>query len=279
MTLTFVSRPTPRIPASITITTVSRPLLGTLPLRAFHPGGFFGTVQTDGQSARVAALATVEGKLLLASLVGYDTTVSATFAHLWQSKTVSFTPKTGVAWAGPQVLMRRGTPYKQFATRLPSTNEMHVVALSLDAHIGEGLLTPPAMARPEKGKDAQDEQTEQAGISPFQVYPAGGPRFVLGNWDEEEPHQRAFLANLYAMRVIMLHHRDAAHPERVDQWARALWERGLTQRLIVPVETLGINAWQLAGTTPQWNQLIGQGVREGWLPWCDETIQPFAKAA
>ena len=251
-----------------------RPLTGTLPVRTFHPEGFFGVVQVDGQIARVAALATVEGKLLLASLVGYDTTVSAAFAHLWQSKTVVFTPKTGAAWAGPRMLMRRGASYKQFATRLTGTNEVHIVALSLDAHIGEGLLTPPAMARPDGG-----EKAAQAPLSSFQTYPAGNPRFVLGNWDEEEPHQRTFLANLYAMRVILLHHRDPGHPERVDQWARALWERGLARRLVVPVEALGIKAWQLSGTTPQWNQLIGQGVREGWLPWRTEAEQLFARAA
>lgn len=102
---------------------------------------------------------------------------------------------------------------------------------------------------------------------------------MLANWDEDEPHQRAFLANLYAMRVILLHHRDSAHPERVDQWARALWERGLTRRLLVPVEALGLSAWALVGTTPQWNRLIGQGVREGWLPWRTEQEARLADAA
>ncbi len=253
-------------------TPAARPLTGTLPLRTFHPEGFVGSVQVDGQNARVAALATFEGKLLLASLVGYDTTVSAVLAHLWQSKMVPFTLKTSVAWAGPQALMRRQTSYKQFATRLTGTNEVHVVALSLDAHIGEGLLTPPAMARPDE--HARNEQARS-----FQPFPRGGPRFVLGNWDEEEPHQRAFLANLYAMRVIFLHHCDPASPGRVDQWARELWARGLVQRLVVPVEALGIKAWALGGTTQQWNQLIGQGVREGWLPWRQEPAHHFAEAA
>jgi hypothetical protein len=269
MTLALVSSPTTGAPAV-------RPLAGTLPVRTFHPEGFFGTIQIDGQTARVAALATVEGKLLLASLVGYDTSVSAALAQLWQSKAVSFTPKTGVIWEGPQMLLRRGTSYKQFATKLIGTNEVHVVALSLDAHIGEGLLTPPAMARPDKEKPAQAEQSD---ASSFQTFPDGGPRFVLGNWDEEEPHQRAFLANLYAMRVILLHHRDPVHPERVDQWARELWERGRARRLVVPVETLGIKAWQIAGATQHWNQLIGQGVREGWLPWRTAAAQPLAEAA
>ena len=81
------------------------------------------------------------------------------------------------------------------------------------------------------------------------------------------------------MRVIFLHHRDPAFPERVDQWARELWERGLAQCLIVPVETLGIKVWALAGTTRQWNRLIGQGVHEGWLPWRNEAVQRFAQAA
>ena len=254
------------------------PLTGTLPLRTFHPNGFFGTIQVDGQSARVAALACFEGKLLLASLVGYDTSVSATLAHLWQSKTVPFQPKTGIAWQGPLALIRRPRPYKQFSTRLPGTSQVHVIALSLDAHIGEGLLVPPPMARPDE-KDTATWQTDVAATTAQHTYPAGGPRFVLANWDEDEPHQRAFLANLYAMRVILLHHRDSAQPERVDQWARALWERGLTRRLIMPVEALGLNAWALVGTTPQWNRLIGQGVREGWLPWRTEQESHLAKAA
>ncbi len=253
----------------------ARPLSGTLPVRAFCPDGFFGVIQVDGQVARVAALATVEGKLLLASLVGFDTTVSATLAQLWQGKQVFFTPRTGVAWSGPQMLTRRKESYKQFATKLAGTNEVHIVALSLDAHISEGLLTPPAMASADDGK-----KSNQANPTPASTFPAGGARFVLGNWDEDEPHQRAFLANLYAMRVILLHHRDPRHPDRVDLWARELWTRGLTRSLVVPVEALGIKAWMLAGTTVQWNQLIGQGVREGWLPWRAEEEGPrLAQAA
>lgn len=246
------------------------PLSGTLPVRAFCPEGFFGSVQVDGQVARVASLATIEGKMLMLSLVGYDTTVSAAFAQLWQGKSVFFTPRTGISWAGPQMLMRRKESYKQFVTKLAGTQEVHMVALTLDAHIGEGLLTPPAMA--------EEEEAKKSGAA--HPFPAGGPRFVLGNWDEDEPHQRAFLANLYAMRVIFLHHRDPTQPERVDLWARELWTRGLARSLVVPVEALGIKTWVLAGTTVQWNMLIGQGVREGWLPWrSEEKEQRLAKAA
>jgi hypothetical protein len=275
--MSIISLPSRSSSASIPSASAARPLSGTLPVRTFHPEGFFGSVQVDGQSARVAALACVEGKLLLVSLVGYDTTVSAILAHLWQSKAVPLTLKAEVNWTGPQVLLRRQAPYKQFATKLAGTTEVHVVALALDAHIGEGLLTPPAMQCPDeadKGASPAPAQTRPA--FPF---PKGGPRFVLGNWDEAEPQQRAFLAHLYAMRVILLHQRDPTHPEWVDQWARELWERGLARDLIVPVDALGINAWTLAGTTPQWNRLIGQGVRERWLPWREEPAQHFANAA
>lgn len=275
--MSMISLPSRSSSAPILSASAGRPLAGTLPVRPFHPEGFFGRVQVDGQNARIAALACAEGKLLLASLVGYDTTVSAILAHLWQSKAVPVTLKTGVTWTGPQVLLRRPAPYKQFATKLAGTNEVHVVALALDAHIGEGLLTPPAMQRPDE-EDTGDLST-QAKTRPAFLSPKGGPRFVLGNWDEAEPQQRAFLAHLYAMRVILLHQRDPAHPQWVDQWARELWERGLARKLIVPVEALGINAWMLVGTTPQWNLLIGQGVREGWLPWRNEPTQRFAKAA
>lgn len=244
-----------------------RPLSGTLPVRPFGPEGFFGTTQVDGQVARVAALATVEGKVLMLSLVGYDTTVSATLAQIWQGKSVFFTPRTGITWTGPQMLLRRKESYQQFSTKLVGTNEVHMVALSLAAHIGEGLLTPPAMSSSEK-----ELSTE--------IFPAGEARFVLGNADEDEPHQRAFLANLYAMRVMLLHRRDPRSPERLDRWARELWTRGLARSLVLPVDALGIKAWMLAGTTVQWNHLIGQGVREGWLPWrSEEEDLPFAQAA
>lgn len=255
------------------VTPITQALTGTLPVRAFGAEGFVGTVQVDGQVARVAALATFEGSVLLVSLVGYDTTVSAALAHLWQGKSLTFTPRPGVPWSGPTVLRRRKEAYKQFQTKLAGTNEVHMIALALDAHIGEGLLTPPALASTEKPRHEQNLST------PAPTVPAGGPRFVLGNWDEAEPHQRAFLANLYTMRVILLHQRDAAYPERVDQWARELWTRGLAHQLVLPVEARGVNAWALAGTTAQWNTLIGQGVQEGWLPWHSEEEQRFPQAA
>lgn len=249
-------------------------LTGTLPVRTFGAEGFVGTVHVDGQVARVAALATFEGNVLLLSLVGYDTTVSAALAHLWQGKSLPFTPRPGVPWSGPTVLSRRKETYKQFQTKLAGTNEMHMIALTLDAHIGKGLLTPPAMG------STEDQRSFQSLNTPATTVPVGGPRFVLSNWDEAEPHQRAFLANLYAMRVILLHQRDATHPERIDQWARELWERGLARTLVIPVEARGIKAWALAGTTTQWNHLIGQGVREGWLPWrSEEGTQRFPQAA
>jgi hypothetical protein len=255
-------------PASSSASANASPLAGTLPVRPFHPQGFFGTVEADGQMARVAALACADGKVLLASLVGYDTTVSATLAQLWQSKSVTFTPKPGVEWGGPQSLQRRPETYKQLSSPLPGTKEVHVIALSVLTHIGAGLRNPPPMLRPEPD-DAWPERGNPVEGTPVALVPQPEPRYLLGNWDEAEPNQRAFLANLYAMRVIFLH-QERSHPEWITTWARALWTRGLDSGLVVPVETLGIRAWSLVGTTAAWNRLIGQGVSSGWLPWRED---------
>jgi hypothetical protein len=253
-------------------------LCGTLPVRPFHPHHFFGQVTADGQHARVSALACSEGKPILLSLVGHDISVSAAFAALWSKQSIAFEPAEGVSWGGPPLLSRRDESYKQFSSTLPGTREVHGISLSQFAHIAEGLLHPPAIQRPEtederKARRARQAQREDS--APPQVkepVPQGGPRFVLGNWDEETPHQRSFLANLYAMRVIFLQ-RDAAHPELVDHWASSLWVHGLQRRLIEPLPALGMKAWALTGMTATWNALVRDGLRQGWLPWRVEQVQ------
>ncbi len=265
--------PFPRVP--------TRPLLGTLPVRPFQPEEFFGIVQVDGQTARVAALACFEGRLLMTSLVGYDTTVSAVLAQLWQNKMVPFTPKRGVIWEGPLSLVRRKETYQQFSGRLNSTKEVNIIALLNQGHVGEGLRNPPLMQHPKPEEKRGFERRGQASsveVENVPLTPDAGPRFILGNGDEDEPHQRSFLANLYAMRVIFLHS-DQDEPARIDVWARELWGRGLARGLIEPVHALGVKAWGIVGTTMAWNQLIGQGVREGWLPWQDTVVQRLANAA
>ena len=92
---------------------------------------------------------------------------------------------------------------------------------------------------------------------------------MLGNWDEDTPHMRSFLGQLYAMRVIFLH-RNQEHPEWVATWADQLWLRGCTRKLVTPLQdALGMKAWKLSGDLTAWSQLISDGTREGWLPWTE----------
>jgi len=63
---------------------------GTLPIRPSHPTQFFGTIKADGQLPRVAALACHHQEVVAISLVGYDTSVSAALARLWQREQRAF---------------------------------------------------------------------------------------------------------------------------------------------------------------------------------------------
>lgn len=259
-------------------------LTSTWPVRA-HSNRFFGTVKADGQHPRVAALACYKGDLIFLSLVGYDTSTSAVLANLWLRESVPFLVGEGVSWRGPRSLKRRPEAYKQFSTQLAGTKEMHYVALPLSAHIAEGILHPPDLPAPPKdgepGSKRAGEHQQNGRYAPPPPPPMALPevdrtRFVLGNWDEDYPHQRSFLGHLYAMRVLFLH-KHAEHPEWPATWAKELWERGLTRKLVQPLsEALGIKVWMLSGDLVAWGQLVGNGVRDGWLPWqetprqCDE---------
>ncbi len=271
-----------------------RVLHGTLPVRPFHPNGFFGTLQVDGQLPRVTALVCSELNVVAISLVGYDTSVSAALAKLWQYEQVTFHLADGIEWSGPLQLARRSEGYKQFSAKLQGTKEVHTIALPLSAHIAEGILHPLDLPKPseeeeeERGERGQEEgkNMQQKGngatsstpstssngssrpstVSTTKVKVVDRSRIVLGNWHEDAPHQRSFLGQLYAMRVIFLH-RNAEHPEWADIWAEELWKRGLTRQLVKPLKSLGIKAWLLSGDVLAWGQLIGDGVRTGWLPW------------
>src|SRR5215471_18213238 len=76
---------------------------GTLPLRPFHPDGFVGTLQADGQQVRVAALACDDERMIAISLVGFDTSIGVVLARFWSSTAVAFTPAAAwqVMWQGP----------------------------------------------------------------------------------------------------------------------------------------------------------------------------------
>lgn len=244
-------------------------LKGTLPVRPYHPTQLFGTIQADGQMPKVAALACHKQELVVLSLVGYDTSVSAAFARLWQGEQLAFEPNeeagTGTGWQGPLRFGRRAESYRQFHASLPGTKEVHDLALPVSANIAEGILHPPDIPRP---KPEQPPARSNPTLTLPQVEQA---RFVLGNWDEDTPHGRSFLGQLHAMRVIFLHrHRQ---PALVQTWAEQLWLQGLARDLISPLPALGIKAWKLSGDLAAWGTLVSEGVRSGCLPWQTEPEQ------
>ena len=256
---------------------ITRGLLnGTLPLRPFHPDGFVGTLSADGQQVRVAALACDETRVVALSLVGFDTSIGVVFSRLWSSTAVPFTPADiwSDEWTGPEHLQRSGERYKQCVAHLEGTREVHALALVRTAHLTEGILHPPDLPEMQKPSDSTEQEQEQEDVPSSRSLkaskqakpPVWVPRYVLGNWDESGPHRQSFLGHLYALRVLFLH-RHAEHPEWPVQWATALWERGLASNLIAPLPALGMRAWRLSGNLLAWSALVGEGVRDGWLPW------------
>src|SRR5581483_6625161 len=95
-------------------------LVGTWPLRPYHPDGFVGTLSADGQQVRVAALACDGERLVTLSLVGFDTSIGVVLARLWSSTPVPFTPAVEwqQEWNGPEQLKRGGERYKQCMAHL-----------------------------------------------------------------------------------------------------------------------------------------------------------------
>ena len=261
------------IPTAMRGSSTTRLLDGTLPLRPFHPDGFVGIMQADGQQVRVAALACDETRVVALSLVGFDTSIGVVFSRLWSSTAVPFAPAFNWQdeWHGPEQLQRSGERYKQCVAHLEGTREVHALALVRTAHLTEGILHPPDLPEMQKPSDAPEQEQEQV---PSRSLPAGKqakppvwvPRYVLGNWDESGPNRQGFLGHLYALRVLFLH-RNAQHPEWPVQWAEALWQYGSACDLITPLPALGMRAWRLSGDLLAWSALVGEGVREGWLPW------------
>lgn len=248
-------------------------LNGTLPVRPFHPDGFVGTLEADGQQVRVAAIACDGRQMVMLSLVGFDTSIGVVLARLWSLTDVPFQPATSWCeeWREPEQLTRSSERYKQCVTHLEGTREVHALAFLRTAHLTEGILHPPDLPEtaPEQGQPVpakQPDQMKQSRSLSSPRPPKWTTRYVLGNWDESGPHQQSFLGHLYALRVLFLHH-SSEHPEWRNQWADALWERGLARALITPVAALGIHAWKLSGDLIAWSDLVGTGVREGWLPW------------
>jgi hypothetical protein len=248
-------------------------LNGTLPVSPFHPDGFVGTLQADGQLVRVAALACDDERIIALSLVGFDTSIGVVLARLWSSTAVPFASSLSLqeAWQGPEQLKRSSERYKQCVAHLEGTREVHALALLRSAHLTEGILHPPDLPEMrEQPSSVHAQQERTAAPSPTQAKPpVWVPRYILGNWDESGPNKQSFLGHLYALRVLFLH-RHAEHPEWPDAWAEALWERGLESDLITPLAAIGMHAWRLSGDLMAWSALVGAGVREDWLPWKEQ---------
>lgn len=243
----MVAVPTPVASGGVTL--VGRPVLtGTLPVTPFGDR-LVGTLEADGQQPKVAALAaTTGGQVIVLSLVGFDTSVSAALAKLHANKGLTFQPGADLAWAGASRLTRLDQPYHQLSTPLAGTRERHALTLSRLADIGFGLLHPPAIPDP-----TLLELAARAGRKAPQADPAQ-PRYVLGNASEETPERQAFLGHLRALRVIHLPH-----------WAERLWTAGLEAHLIAPQPALGVRCWRVEGDLQRWSALLSAGVRRGWL--------------
>ncbi len=230
-------------------------LTGSLPVRAFHPDRFFGTIEHDGQPIKVAALAAHAGGVALLSLIGYDTSVSAALAKLHLKDRLTFQPAEGVAWAGPRLLERlSGTGYQQFPSAIANTREKHVLLLPYAGNIGHGLLHPQDIPEEPKPGDSRSAMAPP---------PVPTPRVVLGNHDEDTPHRDSFLGHLRALRVIFLRRRTGGDDESklAATWASRLWARGMESKLITPIPALGVKAWALVGDVRMWSPLISDGVR------------------
>lgn len=250
-------------------------MTGTIPVKPFsQEDGFYGSLVADGQEPRVAALACDPlGHLIMVSLVGYDVSISAVFSTLWLNKDVPFLKRPQVQWYGTRSIMRFVEPYRQIQAKITGTHEIHALAISTKAHIEEGIRHPVDLV-PEP---TEDERANQILMNAYIQQKASNyekrSRYVLGNQGEEMPHFSSFLANLYAMRVLVQHY-TPDHPEYPEIWAARLWHFGIRSHLIEVIpDTLGVQAWKLYGHLERWNDLILTGLSEGWLPY--ESDYPY----
>src|SRR5439155_17521811 len=158
---------------------------GTLPVRPFHPDGFIGSLQADGQQVRVAALACDDERMIALSLVGFDTSIGVVLARLWSSTAVPFEPAIALQeeWSGPGQLKRSSERYKQCVAHLEGTREVHALALLRTAHLTEGILHPPDL--PEMGEQSSSTaMNQEQGTAPSSKQakpPPWIPRYILVN--------------------------------------------------------------------------------------------------
>src|SRR5260370_13710047 len=114
---------------------------GTLPLRPFHPDGFAGSLQADGQQVRVAALACDAERMIALSLVGFDTSIGVVLSRLWGSTAVPFAPAPDWQgeWQGAEPLKHHGARYNPCLAHLHGTRAVHGLCLLRTPHLPHGL--------------------------------------------------------------------------------------------------------------------------------------------
>src|SRR5512147_1374821 len=95
----------------------------------FDPTGFVGEVAADGQRVRVAAIATDDdGRVVLLSLVGYETSVSAALARLMKGEQIGFLPTMHHTWDAPTALQALRVSYWLWRAEITGTREKQGVA-------------------------------------------------------------------------------------------------------------------------------------------------------
>jgi hypothetical protein len=269
-------------------------LTDTLPVKPFDLAGFVGTVESDGQRPKVAAVACeADGRVICLSLVGAANSISSAMAKMLDPKgRLDFTPAEGSAWDEPRILMRDpDTRYKELGVRLRTTLQVHGLCLPFSAHLGDGFVHPPVIPQAQPPQDGAHLAGVDGGDTdriPLQGLPAdhvvrlraalaqAKPRYLVGNWGEPTPNARSFLGVLRGLRVIFINAPQDATPTLIaamHQWADALWREGLRRELIARIPSLGIRAWRLTGDLAQWSDLVSEGVREHWLD-CPISLTP-----
>lgn len=240
----------------------------TLP-SGFDPTGFVGEVAADGQRVRVASIATDDdGRVVLLSLVGYETSVSAALARLMKGEQIGFLPTMNYTWDAPTALQSLRVSYWLWRAEITGTREKQGVAFPRCASIDYGLRTPPSL--PVLTPEAAKRQQELLADDPFAETNAildrlqhgepdpspMQPRFVFAPPATPAPTTAAFFGHLKGLRVITLPRPD---------WVDYLWTTGLHVNLITPLSALGISAWRIDGNPQHWNALVSDGVQRRML--------------
>lgn len=224
---------------------------------------FIGTVLADGQDANVLALAALEnGETLLLDLSGPRTTVAAIAATMHRAKSpkpVSFFPRPGESWGGPDHLKRsEALGSSTIATQIGPTVYQNLAIIANAANIGYCCLNPVEFpGDPQTATSAPS--VPPASEKKRRVPPA---RFVFATEGSAHPDWLTFTG---MMRTLRLPFPLEAAPLVWAAGIKELFEPLANEEclhltgshtLLEPIEhTLGIEAWQIIPTR-QWEVLI-----------------------